>query len=771
MRHLRMLVARGSGAQALETQRNLVVLFAYVGVAFLSVLGVLTLGLFWSLADFAMLLSDVPSKAQVVDLAGRQRMLSERLVKELLLSHAADDSGQRVTALSRAGAALAELRSVQDHLRSGALRFLPEEPVGGGHASSFDAVEQAFRRLEEASAMTLAQMGAQAGFGKDAAIVTRDLNTAAGAYQTAMSAHLERFAAAAAAHERRMKQQMSAILIAGYLAMFALAWPIMRRARRSVQDLARAVNDLKIEHEQRLRMRREYDRLVIALEQSPNAVLVCEADGTVTYANRGMERICPDHACRGFAVMRRAHRQKTPSVNLKDLCMVPPEVFGRLQETLAKGQVWRSHEQCRGTCGREMVVSALPIVEATGQISGSVAMIRDTTHERQMEVYLRESQKLEALGTLVGGVAHDFNNALQVISGYLELALRRSAEDKQLQEDLEQAARAARGASAVTRQLLAFARQQPPTREIRDLNELVTEHARMVRHVIRGDIRLEVTPAPAALPVAVDPGSLEQALLNLYLNAQDAMSSGGLLSITLNRITADDAFRVRQPWAAASQYATIRVRDEGAGMSPQVLARVFDPFFTTKEVGKGTGLGLTAVYGILRQHQGMVTVESAPGAGTTVTLYLPLNGLALPVLANGEVSPPPRGNETILVAEGDPAIRKLLTVALQSQGYRVLTAEDGESALSLASGETPVHLVVMDTFLLKLSALALFEALRARRPALPILATSGPAGEAVAETFKERGVPVLRKPHSAAALFKQIRELLNRAGGPDESAS
>jgi two-component system cell cycle sensor histidine kinase/response regulator CckA len=444
--------------------------------------------------------------------------------------------------------------------------------------------------------------------------------------------------------------------------------------------------------------------------------------------------------------------------------MIPPNVFHQIQSVIGTGRPWRSREPCGAGCDGDMMVSASPILEPGGAVSGGVVEISDFTHERRTEEFVRQSQKLESLGTLVGGVAHDFNNTLQVISGYLDLGLKQAQGNPQLMQDLGEAARAAQSASAVTRQLLAFSRQGKLERHWADLNDLVSSHAQMVRRLLRRDIKLVVARAPGPLPVDADAGSLEQVLLNLYLNAQDAMPAGGTLSVELERVTSDEEFRLGRAWAQHPEYAVVRVRDTGMGMTQEVIARIFDPFFTTKPTGKGTGLGLTVAYGILRQHDGMIGASSHPGDGTTITLYLPIGRSAAVEGPRPDAAPQVRGTETILLIESDDAVRGLAAAALKSHGFRVLTAGDAEAALrAVAAPDGRADLVVMDVHAPGVAGQRFYEQLIARRPGLPVVATSGQMSAEDSGELARRGVPLLKKPYSTAALVGVLREMLDLA--------
>lgn len=404
-----------------------------------------------------------------------------------------------------------------------------------------------------------------------------------------------------------------------------------------------------------------------------------------------------------------------------------------------------------------------PVIEA-GSVVAIRGVLSDVTERKSLEEQLRRSQRLEALGQLAGGVAHDFNNALQAIVGYLSLALREASPGTRLHDDLKEIERATSRAATLTRQLLAFGPRQSMEAKPHDLNDVVAGFLKMLRRVLGEHIELEFAPASAMPAVNVDPGQIEQAVLNLALNARDAMPAGGTLSIRTELVTVKPGPRMPDE-AREGRFVVVRVADTGTGMTEEVRNRAFEPFFTTEGEGTGTGLGLAMVYGIVKQHGGFVDLESEVGRGTTVSLFLP----ALETPATREETapsapPPAGGRETILLAEDETAIRALNVRILTAAGYRVLPAADGDEAIALFDAEPDaVHLAVLDVVMPRRGGFAVYRHLRQRRPSLPVLFSSGYSDDMEqTRLIQEQGLTILRKPFSPPDLLRAIREALER---------
>ncbi len=404
---------------------------------------------------------------------------------------------------------------------------------------------------------------------------------------------------------------------------------------------------------------------------------------------------------------------------------------------------------------------------AGGGVEFIATISRDETERRRLEEQLRHSQKMEAIGRLAGGVAHDFNNLLTGIIGYAELALRRLPPADALAHDLEEIRKAGRRAADLTRQLLAFSRKQVLQPRVVDLGQLVADMEKLLRRVIGEDVDLRIPRPPILGRVRADPGQLEQVVMNLAVNARDAMPRGGTLTIAVGAAPAD-AGNAPKAGAPPSPFVALAVTDTGSGMTDEVKAHLFEPFFTTKAVGKGTGLGLSTVYGIVEQSGGRIEVESASGRGTTFRILLPrVEAEESPARDRPTRGEPPRGRETILLVEDEDPLRTLAGRVLRESGYAVLEARDGEEALRIASGlPAPPDLVVTDVVMPRLGGPDLAGRLAALWPALRFLYMTG----YVAEETARRGLAdpsraLLEKPFSPGALLARVRDVLDGRSG------
>lgn len=404
-----------------------------------------------------------------------------------------------------------------------------------------------------------------------------------------------------------------------------------------------------------------------------------------------------------------------------------------------------------------------PAGDERGTIIRLDGVSRDITERRLLEEQLRLAQKMEAVGTLAGGVAHDFNNMLAAIKSTVQLAMLDLEADSPIRKDLEQADVAVDRASTLTRQLLAFGRKQVLEPRLVDVNTLTAEVATMLGRLIGADVALAVHQAPAPATVLADPGQLEQVLMNLCVNARDAMPQGGILSILIDRAIIDEHFCAVHTWARLGDYVRLTVSDEGEGMDPATQARIFDPFFTTKEMGRGTGLGLAVVYGIVKQHLGLIHVYSEVGKGTTFRIYLPFHDGA-PAEAVARAAPELLGGtETILLAEDDDILRRTATRLLERLGYQVVAVANGREALrALTEGEHGIALAVLDMVMPSMGGLDVLTQARARHPNMACLFTTGysPAA-AQLNSLEGLGAAVLSKPYGLQALAECVRRALD----------
>jgi len=387
----------------------------------------------------------------------------------------------------------------------------------------------------------------------------------------------------------------------------------------------------------------------------------------------------------------------------------------------------------------------------------------DVTERRLLEKQFQQSQKMEAVGHLAGGVAHDFNNLLGVILGYSELLLGNSAVQGTTQHQLLEIKKAGERAANLTRQLLAFSRKQIVEPVVLDLNALVTDMGKLLRRLIGEDIELDTVLVPQLGHVKADPGQMEQVMMNLAVNARDAMPRGGKLTIETANVELDAEYARKHVTVQPGSYVLLAVSDTGVGMDEATLARIFEPFFTTKEAGKGTGLGLATVYGIVKQSGGNIWVYSELGRGTTLKIYLPR--VTLPVTAQRAVegAPVPGGNETLLVVEDAEAMRRMTCEFLASRGYTVLEAKDGAEALALAEKHPgPIHMLITDLVMPGMNGRELAQQLCARDPQLRVLYISGYTGDAVVRMgILEGAAAFLQKPFTLHGLASKVREILD----------
>jgi PAS domain S-box-containing protein len=393
---------------------------------------------------------------------------------------------------------------------------------------------------------------------------------------------------------------------------------------------------------------------------------------------------------------------------------------------------------------------------------------RDITERDMLEQQLRQAQKMEAIGNLAGGVAHDFNNLLGVILGYSELMLERLDPLDSLRKFIEEIKKASNAGASLTRQLLAFSRRQVVQPVMMDLNEAITNVETMLRRLIGEHIELLTVLDGELEKVVADPGQIEQIIMNLAVNARDAMPDGGTLAIETRNAVIDQAFAEHHLGAQPGPYVQISVRDTGMGMDETVQAHMFEPFFTTKGPGKGTGLGLATVYGIVNQNRGYIEVASQPGMGTSVAIYLPRAEVGARIVApEVHAVGPLYGSETVLLVEDAKELREIGRTFMEHAGYEVLEASNGEAALGVARQHSgPIHLLLTDVMMPGINGKALGEQLVLTRPAMRILYTSGYTDDVILQHgVLDPGVAFLPKPYTRVSLLQKVREVLDSHSG------
>jgi PAS domain S-box-containing protein len=500
-------------------------------------------------------------------------------------------------------------------------------------------------------------------------------------------------------------------------------------------------------------LRESNDVRCALIESSPLAIWAIDLEGRVILWNPAAERIF------GWTAAE---------VMDQPLPVIREEEQSEFQQWLAgfrRGEPMAAVERTRvRKDGSKVEVSiwTAPLHDASGAISGTLKLDADITQRKQLEEQFRQAQKLEAVGRLAGGVAHDFNNLLTVILGYIDMLLLEAGNNANVREYAEEVQGAATRASGLTAQMLAFSRRQLTQPRTVDLNDVVNGAAKLLSRVIGEDIEFVTRLGSGLGKIKADPIHLDQVIMNLAVNARDAMSGGGRLTIETENTMLDEYYAASHAEVKAGPYVMLAISDTGVGMTPEVKARLFEPFFTTKEPGRGTGLGLSIVYGIVKQNGGDVMVYSEPGGGSSFKLYFPMVAGEVEFVAEQARAAQKRGNETILVCEDEDHIRKLVHAMLERQGYRVIAADSPERALQAAEvfGK-PIDLLLTDIVMRQSSGFELADALRARQPNVRVLYMSGYAdarGKGSAEL--DESASFLRKPFTAGALAERVREAL-----------
>ena len=530
---------------------------------------------------------------------------------------------------------------------------------------------------------------------------------------------------------------------------FALLWLagtagiVTVSRRRSEQEAALAA------HEEGLKL------LSFALNHSSEAVFLIDEGGRFQYVN--------DEACRSLGW----GRAELLGLTVSDIDPDFPRERWAEHWREAGAQTTRTFESRHlHRDGRVFPVEVNANSFVYGEHTYSLTLVRNISERRLLEDQLRQAQKMEAVGHLASGLTHEFNNILTVIVGFASLLELKIPAADPLQSNVQQILAATGRAGHLTRSLLAFSRRQAIHCESFDLNAIVGRLEKVLRRVIREDISLQLNLTGETLPVFVDGGLIEQVLLNLATNARDAMPDGGVMSIATDSVQLDDGFRRIHGFGEAGCYAQLVFSDSGTGMSDEVRQRVFEPFFTTKEVGRGTGLGLAVCYGIVKQHNGFINCYSEPGRGTSFRIYLPLlpGGAAVPA-APATAVPLPHGGETILLAEDDPAVRRLTAEVLSEFGYRVIEAADGAAAVALfRDRQQEVQLCLLDAIMPQKSGRDAYAEIAAARPGVPVIFMSGYREDVTRrEGLVGADVDFLSKPMVPGDLLRKVREVLDRS--------
>jgi two-component system, cell cycle sensor histidine kinase and response regulator CckA len=496
------------------------------------------------------------------------------------------------------------------------------------------------------------------------------------------------------------------------------------------------------------------DLLRSIAEHSPAGIVTTDVRGRITYWSPRAEELLgyrPEEVLgRPVSELQRGGREAAQVV---------------MRRLRAEDRV-REHAEILARDGRwmECRFSLALLRDPAGAEVGTLAILEDTSDRKRLEAQLRQAQKMEAVGRLAGGIAHDFNNLLAVIMGHSDLIRSALRKGDAMSHDVEQIRRASERAATLTRQLLAFSRRQFLQPQVIDVNTLVGNLATMLRRLIGEHVQLELRLDPQTGRVSADPGQLEQVIMNLAVNARDAMPQGGRLTLETGPADLEQSFVSAHPGSVAGGHVRLSIHDTGCGMGPEILSHLFEPFFTTKEPGRGTGLGLSTVYGIVKQHRGYIDVTSEPGRGTSFAVYLPR--IEAPATPERSAREGPRlgGRETVLFVEDEVALRDLIHRVLTNGGYTVLAAGDGQEALGLVEAHAgPIDVIVTDVIMPLMSGPELAARIRMRDPGVQLLYVSGyTADQLRSQTDLGADATLLPKPFTSDGLLRKIREVLDQ---------
>ncbi len=525
-------------------------------------------------------------------------------------------------------------------------------------------------------------------------------------------------------------------------------------SKRIEAELRRANEEL--DQRKSRELRDSQNRLALIVDSSQDAIIGKNLDGVVTHWNKGAEEIY------GYTAQEMIGR------NISTLA--PDDRMDEITEILHQirnGQRVEYFESVRVTKDKRklnMSISVSPIYDQEGRVVGASTIARNITAQKKTEEQLRQSQKMEAIGRLAGGVAHDFNNLLGIVTACSELL--RSRADGESLEYIDNIKEAAKRGAALTRQLLAFSRRQPVQKELLDLNDRLKEVRKLLTPLMGDDVEISHVPRSASAIVEADPGQMDQIVVNLAVNARDAMPKGGRLILETGVFDFDESFTRQHPGMTAGRYVMLAISDNGIGMDEATRARIFEPFFTTKEMGKGSGLGLATVYGIVKQAGGHIWVYSEPGHGTTFKIYLPSaeKKLASAEEIRQDRLPPRREGVTVLLAEDDGIMRRLTRKMLVEHGYKVLEAEDGNAALKIVSGDhAKIDLTLTDVVMKGMTGPELVLKVIESYPEMKVVYMSGYTGELV-NHHAGSSIRLLEKPFTRAGLLQTLDNALAEEG-------
>jgi len=521
--------------------------------------------------------------------------------------------------------------------------------------------------------------------------------------------------------------------------------------RRALRERELAVERKQADEESR--------KLLFAVEQCPVTIVITDAEGTIEYVNPKFTELTGYTQDEVIGQNSRMLKSGT----------TPPEFYANLWQTIKAGKVWRGVFQNKKKNGELFSERGTisPVMDEVGCITRFIAIKEDITDRLKLEEQLRQSQKMDAIGHLAAGVAHDFNNLLTIVQFETSLLALNPSLDPASRDGVNQIEKAAERAANLTRQLLAFSRKQQKEARIIDLAGLVADMTRLLQRILGEDITLTTQIASGLPTLLADPGMIEQVIMNLAVNSRDAMSSGGKLEITVCEIAFDHADINQHPSGRPGNFFKLQVSDNGSGIAPEHVSQIFEPFFTTKEEGKGTGLGLATVFGIVKLHHGWIEVASELGQGTTFQVFLPITSTS--ELKQLAATPPAKlkgGTETILVTEDEDPIRRLMQIGLERYGYRVLVAENGVKAVELMErNAAKVDLLITDIVMPGgMNGRELADKFQVLHPGLKTIFVSGYTSENISRDLNlKQGINFLCKPFSIYALAEAVRNRLDTA--------
>ncbi|HEX9872078.1 MAG TPA: ATP-binding protein, partial [Candidatus Tectomicrobia bacterium] len=528
------------------------------------------------------------------------------------------------------------------------------------------------------------------------------------------------------------------------------------------KELQTSIETALYKHQMEKKLHDSEQRLSITLRSIGDAVMTTDSRGYVTFMNPRAEALTGWRQAEGLgrhvAEVFQVHHETAPAF--------PESSFIRVLQQGVPVDLGDHNLILMAKDGAERPIddSAAPLKDERGDMVGVVLVFRDITERRQLQEQLVQSQKMEAIGRLAGGVAHDFNNLLTVISVYAELLLSRRNRHDQLERYASEIKKAVDNATTLTSQLLTLGRKQMLQPRALDLNATIAKLENMFQQMIGQTINLVIVPGPALGYVHIDPAQIEQVIVNLVMNACEAMPQGGTLAIETANIEWDEGQARRYPEVQAGSYVLLTVRDTGRGMDATTRSRLFEPFFSTKSRGRGTGLGLSTVYGVISQSGGHIEVDSAPGRGTVLKIYLPqIEKPATPQKPDASTVKLQQGSETVLLVEDEDEVRAAVCESLRMRGYIVLKARHGKEAVMICRRHAgPIHLLLTDVLMPQMIGPELVQRVSPLHPEMKVLYVSGYTGDALHQrNLMEPGTAFLQKPFTPDALARQVRAVLD----------